>query len=97
MPLTSTVAVEFDSADSASNDWLRALNSTKFRVVVELVVVAVGVSQTRTMRSGSGKGSGLNSTPSTRLNIAVLAPMPSASTLMATSVNTGSRRSETMP
>ena len=58
----STVAVDGDSADSAANDWLCRLSSTKLRVVVELVVVAVGASQTRTMRSGSGKGSGLNST-----------------------------------
>ena len=68
-----------------------ACNSTKLRVVVELAVVAVGASQRRTIRSGSGKGSGLNSTASTRLNIAVLAPMPSASTPTATSVNAGER------
>ena len=50
--------------------------------------------QTRTMRSGLGKGSGFSSTPSTRLNIAVLAPMPSASTPIATSAKPGSRPSD---
>jgi hypothetical protein len=49
------------------------------------------------MRSGSANGSGFNSTASTRLNIAALAPMPMAMTLIATSVNPGSRRSRSNP
>ena len=58
---------------------------------------ASALSQMRTIRSGSGKGIGLNSTPSTRLNIAVLAPMPSASTPTATAVKPGMRSRAASP
>ena len=59
--------------------------------------LGVGVSHTLTMRSGSGKGSGFNRTASTILNMAELAPMPSASNPMATAANPGSRASEPIP
>ncbi len=41
------------------------------------------------MRSESGKGSARNSTPSTALNIALLAPIPSASAATAARVKEG--------
>ena len=47
-----------------------------------------------TRRSGWVKGSGRRSAASTRLNIALLAPMPTASTTTVTRVNPGARRSE---
>ena len=40
-------------------------------------------------RSGSANGSGFSSSPFTSVKIAVLAPMPSASVVMAISVKTG--------
>ena len=59
--------------------------------------MAVGASQILTMRSGFGKGSGFSSTASTTLNMAVFAPMPSASTPTATIAKSGSRRSPASP
>ena len=47
------------------------------------------------MPSGSSKGSGRSSTVLTRLKIAVFAPMPSASTPIATSANAGARDGDT--
>jgi hypothetical protein len=42
-----------------------------------------------TSRSGSRKGSGFNSAASTKLKMAVMAPMPSASVITATAVKPG--------
>jgi hypothetical protein len=44
------------------------------------------------MRSASGKGSGFSSTACTRLKIAVLPPMPSASTRIEAAANAFSFR-----
>src|SRR5260370_16209430 len=49
------------------------------------------------MRSGSGKGSGRSSTPYTTVNIAVFAPIPSASVKTATTVNPGLFASTRIP
>ena len=46
-----------------------------------------------TSRFACGKGSDRSNTPSTTLNTAVLAPMPSASVTMAASVKPGLRAS----
>ena len=91
-PFVITVAVDSDSADIASNDRLYFFSASNVPVVVELLVVGVGASEILTMRSGLGKGSGFRSAPSTTLNMAALAPMPSASTPIATNANPGSRR-----
>ena len=56
-----------------------------------------GFSQTRRMFCGSGYGSGLSSTPSTKLKMAVFAPMPSASVSTATAVKPGAFSSERRP
>ena len=50
---------------------------------------AGGFSSTRTIRSALAYGSGLRRTPSTKLKMAVFAPMPIASVRMATIVKAG--------
>ncbi len=47
------------------------------------------VSHSITRRSGFGNGSGSSSRARTTLKIAVLAPIPSASVMIATAVNPG--------
>src|SRR6185295_923981 len=49
--------------------------------------------QTKTSRDESRNGSGASNIARTTLKIAVLAPMPSASVMMATAVKPGDRRS----
>jgi len=49
------------------------------------------VSQTPTSLSGSGYGSGFSKTVLTTLNIAVFAPIPTASVISVTVVNIGER------
>ena len=51
-------------------------------------------SKTETRRSACGYGSARSSTPFTTLNIAVVAPMPSASVATATTLNAGVRASD---
>ena len=62
-----------------------------------LTTPGCGASQTRTIRSGWGNGRGLRSTASSTLNMATLAPIPSASTLTTTAVKPGARRSDASP
>ena len=76
---------------------LSRFQSRKLSVAIPLRDVGVGASITRTMRSGSEKGSGFRRTASTRLNIAVLAPMPIAITLTAMAAKPGSRTSSRSP
>ena len=73
--------------------------------VIGLTPSRCRVAVTETSRSGSAKGSGFSRTPYTRLKIAVLAPMPSASVATTVSVKAGalardftaSRSSSIMP
>ena len=65
--------------------------------MVALTIPGRGASQTPAMRSGSAKGSGFSSTASTTLNMATLAPMPSASTPTTTAAKPGARRTEASP
>src|SRR6266566_3099297 len=55
-------------------------------------LLAGGTCQTCMMREGSSKGSGRRMTALTTEKIAVLAPMPRASTTMAAAENAGLRR-----
>ena len=56
--------------------------------------IAVRSTHIETRRSASANGSGFSHTALTRLKIAELAPMPSASTVTAMTVNPGVRASE---
>ena len=76
-------------AEISLNDRLRARQSRKFCVWITLVRPDGWRSQTITRRSGSAKGSGRSSTAFTTLKIAVVAPMPSASTAMAVTAKAG--------
>jgi hypothetical protein len=62
--------------------WLR--QSRKFIADTTLMPPPGGFSHSSRIRSGSGYGSGFRSTPSTKLKMALLAPMPRASVRMAT-------------
>ena len=69
--------------------------SEKFADETGLCGSASGViSERTTSRSGSTNPNGRNSTASTTVNIALLAPMPSASVSTTASVNPGLLRSE---
>ena len=75
----------------ASNTRLRSRQSSRLagEAVASVQLRSGLVSQSCTRRSGSWKGSGFRRTPYTRLNMAVFAPMPSASVSTASAVNAG--------
>ena len=74
-----------------SNVRLRDCQSSMFGGDAKPLAVAGDFSQIVTSRSGFGYGSGRSSVASTSAKMALLAPMPSASVSVATSVNAGAR------
>ena len=65
-----------------------SLQSLKFRGATDMRWPSwVSASQMATSRSGSSKGNGFSRTPSTRLKIAVSAPIPNARVRTAAAVN----------
>ncbi len=84
-------------ADNDSTPWARERQSKKFGhdTDVERMPGARrrSVSVTATRRSGWGNGNGRSRTALMTLNIAVFAPMPSASVMMATRLKPGDLRS----
>jgi hypothetical protein len=81
-----------NTAAIASNVRLRSSQSRKLSGATGPRAARGGRSQTITRRSGSGNGSGRISVASTSANIALFAPMPSASVMAASAVNPGARR-----
>jgi hypothetical protein len=63
--------------------------SRKFSVAMPFLGKPGGFSSTRTIRSASAYGSGFSRAESTKLKIAVLAPIPMASVSSETMVNPG--------
>ena len=76
-------------AEISLKERLRARQSRKFCVWITLARPNGCRSQTITRRSGSAKGRGRSSTAFTTLKIAVVAPMPSASTAIAVTREAG--------
>jgi hypothetical protein len=68
--------------------------SRKFAVATPLRRPPGGFSNTSTIRSGLAYGSGRRSTPSTKLKIELVAPIPSARTAMAVRLYAGDRQSD---
>ena len=79
------------------NEELWLFQSRKFIADTTLLPPPGGFSQSRRIRSGSGYGSGFRRTPSTKLKMALLAPMPSASVRMATTAKPGAFKRPRMP
>jgi hypothetical protein len=71
-----------------------SLQSRKFNGETRLCAKRVERSQSMARRSACAKGRGRTSAASTRLNIALFAPMPMASTTTATAVKPGALRNE---
>jgi hypothetical protein len=84
-----TVSGKLWKAAIVSKLRLRSRQSTKLGFDTATRVPFSVCSHSRTMRSGDGYGSGLSSTPWTTVNMAVFAPMPSASVRIASAAKPG--------
>ena len=87
--LPAKLAEPLCAATICSNDVLCTRQSKKVAGATEKRPYCGTTSLTRTSASGSGNGSGRSSTPLITLNIALVAPMPSARVRMATTANAG--------